>query len=667
LNQAVPKIALLALLLGLLPLSGHDFLACGEAMAQSDPDKRDKDLDRGDRLYALGQLERSIPYYERGLQRAYDPEACARLALAHRQQGHYGDAEHWFRQAVLADYLDPLYYREFAEVLRANGKSDEALQWFERYDRYTIEPEPYREDYALAAREYGQEPVWRVLAMDLNSSWREIAPAFAPGGGVVFASDRPAKATRSFAKGERYFDLFRHDGAPASSAPPLRIKGHPNGPWHDAGFAVDPMDGSVWFTRTASKGNRRLRSSGQQVLTAIYRAEYRKGKLRKPERFGAIKRSWAAAHPSFSPDGQRLYFSAAPLEQLDRPMEGQAIVQTDATAEGFGGLDIWYCERSGKRWSRPINAGARINTEGDESWPYSAGPDRLYLASDGHPGLGGLDLFVAERTAGRWSELQHLPAPMSSPRDDFALVVRDNQGWFASDRMGGRGMDDLYAFERIGVEVLVRIVNAESGQPIAGVSVECFAEGTEQSLQRSDARGESRFAVQAGQPFYLSLNKQGFEPVILSDTRDRERFTVAMEPVSRKAPKSPEASPDQSPDQSLDEGPGNAAKDRMSDGPVRETDAAAPQAESSPSGENQARAEQEAGYRIRIGVFRSPDMARLQRLERFGTLIEEPRDQGVRAFYLGTFADAAVAADVLARVRVAGFTDAFVEKVSAPE
>ncbi len=636
LNRLILSCLFAALSAGVLPLGPA---GAGALLAQNADADRDRDLERADKLYGLGQLGRSIQYYERGLQRQYDAEACARLAMAHRQQGNYGHAEHWFRQAVLADYLDPLHYRTFAEVLRANGKAQEALEWFERYDRYTVEQEPYREDYALAAREYGMPATWRVQPLAINSRWREIAPAFAPDGGMLFASDRPARSGSGFAGGETYFDVFRSSGQPESSAAPSRLKGQPNGPWHDAGFVVDPLDGSVWFTRTASVGNRRLRSGGRQVVTAIYRAEFRNGKLRKPERFAAIRKSWVAAHPSFSPDGRRLYFSAAPLQQL---APDAALRETqDQSAKGHGGFDIWYCERQAKRWGKPVNAGALINTAGNESWPFSAGPDRLYLASDGHPGLGGLDLFVAERSAGRWTEVRHLPAPMSSPRDDFALVVRDNQGWFASDRLGGQGRDDLYAFERVGVEVLVRVVHAQSGQPVAGVQVECFAEGTAEARKQSDARGEARFAVQAGQPFYLSMNKQGFEPVILSDTRDRETFTVAMQPVSGGA------------------GQRTVDPDREQDAPSGSgAQTASPSGEKSAPGQAQA-----SGYRIRIGVYRNPDLERLQRLERFGTLMEVPRDGGARAFYLGMFPDAAEAAEVLARVRVAGFTDAFVEQV----
>jgi cell division septation protein DedD len=138
----------------------------------------------------------------------------------------------------------------------------------------------------------------------------------------------------------------------------------------------------------------------------------------------------------------------------------------------------------------------------------------------------------------------------------------------------------------------------------------------------------------------------------VGDTRNRERFTLALRPVSAEGqapatPPGPAAAPDSTARPDPEAAPDPAV-----------APAAAP-ADPDPSARPAAR----AGYRVRVGIFRHPDRERLARLERFGPLGTEPRDGGLTAFFLGPFPDAAAAADVLARVRAAGHTDAFVEYV----
>ncbi len=134
--------------------------------------------------------------------------------------------------------------------------------------------------------------------------------------------------------------------------------------------------------------------------------------------------------PAFSIDGKTLYFAS------DR--DG-----------GYGGTDLYYCTRDGGGWSRPKNLGKDINTPGDEMFPFVDAEGRLYFASDGHPGLGGLDLFEAVREEGIIT-IRNMGKPYNSPLDDFGLVKygENNEGFFSSNRTGDgtKGGDDIYYF-----------------------------------------------------------------------------------------------------------------------------------------------------------------------------------------------------------------------------
>lgn len=137
--------------------------------------------------------------------------------------------------------------------------------------------------------------------------------------------------------------------------------------------------------------------------------------------------SASIAHPCLSPDGQHLYFSAE--------LPG-----------GEGGKDLWVSQRTESGWAAPQNLGPAINTPGDEVFPQVTAGGRLYFSSNGHPGLGGMDLYYSEESHGAWSRPIPLPAPINSEFDDFSSFVLSGEtsGYFASNR---EGRDQLYQFE----------------------------------------------------------------------------------------------------------------------------------------------------------------------------------------------------------------------------
>jgi peptidoglycan-associated lipoprotein len=126
---------------------------------------------------------------------------------------------------------------------------------------------------------------------------------------------------------------------------------------------------------------------------------------------------------------------------------------------GYGGLDIWKVQRISESapWSKPINLGALINTNGNEVFPYIRQDGNLYFSSDGHPGMGGLDIFRATKDdKGQWNIL-NMQHPINSSQDDFGIVFQGNKeiGLFTSNRRGGRGEDDIYSFELPELQILV--------------------------------------------------------------------------------------------------------------------------------------------------------------------------------------------------------------------
>lgn len=190
-------------------------------------------------------------------------------------------------------------------------------------------------------------------------------------------------------------------------------------------------EGTITFTRDGNtvvfaRGNDGSKRGTKEVN--LYLSRYRNGEWSEPELLALNDpNSWDSS-PAFNRSGRTLYFAS------NRP-------------GGIGGVDIYAASLDGNgRYSNPRNMGNEINTPGNEMFPYVDDEGKLFFASNGHPGFGGLDQFVAERTGGE-TIVRNLGIPINSSDDDFGLIYTDRtHGFFTSNRDGGQGDDDIYAF-----------------------------------------------------------------------------------------------------------------------------------------------------------------------------------------------------------------------------
>lgn len=148
-------------------------------------------------------------------------------------------------------------------------------------------------------------------------------------------------------------------------------------------------------------------------------------------------------------------------------VEGDALYFASDRPGGFGGMDIWVAYRAGGQWSEPENLGAQINTESDEVFPYIHADGTLYFSSTGHAGFGALDLFTSQNYDGRWATPVNLGTPFNSENDDFGFIVDldKKNGYFSSNRPGGLGQDDIYSFHALdGLDKTMGVVSLEPKQ-----------------------------------------------------------------------------------------------------------------------------------------------------------------------------------------------------------
>lgn len=198
-----------------------------------------------------------------------------------------------------------------------------------------------------------------------------------------------------------------------------------NGKLNDGTIAFDSKFTVAYLTKCNYDNN------GKGKNCRIYTSTGQGSEWSIPEPLTFSTDSFTCGHPYLSKDGQTLYFTS------DMP-------------GGEGGKDIWMVtySKKGKTWGDPVNLGPTINTEGDEMFPYLHEDGTLYFSSNGHVGLGGVDIFFSKGEATDWSTPINMKSPINSGGDDFSLILDKTKesGYFSSNREGGKGQDDIYRF-----------------------------------------------------------------------------------------------------------------------------------------------------------------------------------------------------------------------------
>jgi peptidoglycan-associated lipoprotein len=419
------------------------------------------------------------------------------IAECYRLTNDPKDSETWYKLAVKSSNSKPEAQYWLAESLKKNGKYQQAIEEFKKYRQIT--PGDSKADQEIRSCELALQwlknpEAYKVDELkEVNSKASDFSPAFARDdfGVIYFTSSRDDAAGKKThgATGQNFTDIFESRIDKKSKwSTPVPVEGLDTEA--EEGTPVFSADYREIFFTKCEAGKREKK--GCEIMTARRTGD----KWSTPKNTGILPDSVVAAHPALSPDGQTLYF-------------------VSDIAGGFGKKDIWKVTRnkSGDTWSKPANLGPDINTPGDELFPYVRKDGTLYFASDGHIGMGGLDIFSAKpQPDGSWL-VQNMKAPINSSSDDFGIIFEDEaeRGIFSSTRKG-RGNDDLYSFElpplKFNVTGLVK--DEKSGNFIPGALVQLIASDGANLQAETGASGDFKFALKANVDYIFLASKKGF-------------------------------------------------------------------------------------------------------------------------------------------------------------
>ncbi|MBW6490268.1 MAG: OmpA family protein [Lentimicrobium sp.] len=360
------------------------------------------------------------------------------MAECYRMMNNTKRAEITYRRIIKSDYArrNPITYLHYADMLRANEKYADAKDYYALYIENV--PEDPRGPNGLKscelAAEWLKNPTKFTITnvKKINSKSDDFAATYADKfyNALIFTSTREGSTGKGLDDwtGQNFSDLFltRQDRKGEWSEPTLAdAEGKINTSSNEGAPAFNDKFSTLYFTRC---GNAEDEATNCKIIVVK-----RSGKgWGDPQVLNLRNDSTVTnGHPAISQDELTLIFSS------DRK-------------GGQGGKDLWIATRKSAtdEFNKPLNLGELINTPGDEVFPFLKNDTILYFASNGHPGLGGLDIFKTVKRNGEWITPINLEVPVNSPADDFGIIFQpgEEQGYFSSNRKGGRGGDDIYHF-----------------------------------------------------------------------------------------------------------------------------------------------------------------------------------------------------------------------------
>ena len=466
-------------------------------------------------------------------------EALIKVGYSYRKVQDSRNAERIYAEIIelFSKEAESEIYLYYAQALANNGKYKESQKMYSRYGQEQttdMRGRKFTVAYMDNGRFYQDSSTYKVdYLYALNSRQSDFSPMYYKNG-LVFVSSREEggaikrvfmqnqtpfldlfmfpdtselrkdniiamKLTGGVGGGNNTFNSSEKIEAIATEDKPLskieQFSKTLNTKYHEGPVTFFKDYKKLVFTRNNhNKGKSRTGSDGVNKLK-LYMA-FENGKS-----WGNIKElpfnndDYSCGHPALSPDDTKLYFVS------DMP-------------GGFGGTDIYVVEYRDGEWSSPVNLGREINTEGNEMFPFMDENGNMYFSSDGHEGLGGLDVFYVEMREGiPLSDIQNLGAPINSEKDDFGFIAdsRRSSGFFSSNRKRGFGDDNIYSFRHGCRQLNVLVYDAETKQPLENVDVRLLKNGVNKELFVTASDGKVTVCLETGTDFEFKTLKEGYE------------------------------------------------------------------------------------------------------------------------------------------------------------
>ncbi|TKG96297.1 hypothetical protein EYV94_03300 [Puteibacter caeruleilacunae] len=443
-----------------------------------------------------------------------DPYVIRQLAEANRFIHKPTEVERWLGRLIQTGNYDPDDLFNYIQALKSTGKYSKAQVILQQYVQ--IKPDDKRAQMEMSLLEYikfleKDAKRYTVTPAGINSPKSDFGPTFLGEDKIVFASSRSgSKIIKRNYKWDNqpFLDMYIADIDEDGRLKHVKPFGKKNikTSYHEGPACFNSSGTKMFVTRNSLQGGSLKRGTDGVTNLKIYAARNDGSDKDWEIKYGLPINSdeYSVGHPSIDKTGLVLYFAS------DMP-------------GGYGGTDIYYLRYDGGKWQDPVNLGPKINTASDEVFPYISNNDVLYFSSDGHPGMGGLDIFMSTPENGEYRRIENMGIPINSPLDDFGLTMNKEgeQGYLSSNRLNGRGYDDIYHFviNRIPIIIKGKVLDLASQESIPGAEVTLYDDlGKVIASAVSGPDGSFRFRGNKGDTYKVYAIKEDYT----HDERDLE-------------------------------------------------------------------------------------------------------------------------------------------------
>jgi len=441
-----------------------------------------------------------------------DNYVVKRLAESNRNLGNTEEVERWLKKLIDRKVEEPEDIFNYSQALKSNGKYLIAEVWLKEYSE--LRPEDGRVNIQVAILEYVQflmrdSANYEIRNVSLNTVGSDIGPAFYKDQLVFSSTSIGTKSSVKYKWNELPFlDMYSAkistDGdltSPEPFAPKLKTA------YHDGPVSFDERDGVIYFTRNNFSRGKVSKSRTDVVNLKIFQGKLDGDEWVMTGSFRYNSDEYSIGHPTIDRNGTILYFAS------DMP-------------GGYGKSDLYFSSLSNGQWSKPFNLGPKVNTEGNEFFPFISGDGVVYFASDGHGGLGGLDIYFSVPERGVFNSIENLGYPVNSSKDDFGLALDSTgvKGYFTSNRNGGKGNDDIYFLKIKRIPVIIRgtIRDRDTKDVLSDATVSIIDESGETiKTSMTHADGQFEFEVNKGQQYIVNVTKEFYfenEKIVTTST-----------------------------------------------------------------------------------------------------------------------------------------------------
>lgn len=376
----------------------------------------------------IGEYSNALTYYQQAYYLIPKIQWAEKVGSLYLKNHQYKAGLLWFKKQFKKVNVSQPLYATYARLLMYNDEYSSAKRYFEKSTLYIDEKQFYLKScdssiyWSTKPNHFHVENLGKV-----NSQYSDISPAFYQNE-LVFSSSREGVIIRKRTGGQNqpYYNLYKTKREGNNWLKPSIFSMNLNTFHHEGAMAFSEDFSEIYLTR----GGTRMYKQQEVQYLKLYKSVSDGNTWSKPSYFVLNDSTASFGHPCMAFHDEIFLFASD-------------------LADGYGGTDLYICFKKEEGWSMPINLGPEINTSKDELYPYLTSNGSLFFSSNGHIGMGGFDLYKSKLVNGEWIPAKNLESPINTSFDDFSLIINDstNIGYFSSNRLGGKGAEDIYQLE----------------------------------------------------------------------------------------------------------------------------------------------------------------------------------------------------------------------------